>query len=37
MKFPELTLPVLLALQVPLAAAAAPEAVVVVAGDLHSA
>ena len=36
MRFPELTLPVLLALQVPLAAAA-PEAAVVVAGDLHSA
>jgi 2',3'-cyclic-nucleotide 2'-phosphodiesterase (5'-nucleotidase family) len=36
MRFPELTLPVLLALQSPLAAAA-PEAVVVVAGDLHSA
>lgn len=35
MRFPELTVPVLLALQVPLAAA--PEAVVIVAADLHSA
>ncbi len=35
MRFPKLTLPVLLALQVPLSAA--PEAVVVVAADLHSA
>ncbi len=38
MRFPELVLPVLLAVPGPLAAAApAPEAVVVLAGDLHSA
>lgn len=37
MRFPKPALPLLLALQIPLAAAAAPEAVVVVAADLHSA